>query len=257
MMGSSTIQKTLKIKVDADLVADCCNGEYHPVYFQENNCGINVAKSVISVRSNGLLSLVGAHGIVHLPTISNSDIQLDKGTVVDVLPICCADFPQISHNDIDGSNTSVSVGVITIGDISKKDLYMMIPMINSLFSGETQLAVTNESKNEVGLTQSLMNWVKGSCSKHVIFTIGGTSQKDEIQIRKVTQKVVDRVLNNIVDEMIDVYKAGKKDLPSYQGTIGICDNTLIVNLPGQVEVAKYYTEQLVDFVESIVHVLEK
>lgn len=132
---------------------------------------------------------------------------------------------------------------------------MMSTFIKHLFSCESHMTVTNVSEKVGELTKALINWTKGSCAKQVIVTIGGLSPKGNNHVREVTQKLLDRKLNKIYQKFTEVNK--EDAYYDYLGTVGIRKNCLIVNLPGLVEFAKYCLEKLVDYVETIVHVLEK
>merc|ERR1719204_867757 len=201
MMGSAMTQQTLKIELGEDFSANDRTGEYHPVYFHENKDGIIVAKSITSVRRN--TSLVGADGLVHLSFNGMHKTNFIKGTVVDVVPLCkviSAHFVSKTWRNVaakiqrDQKLNIVTVGVITTCENSKENLTMMAPLIKRLFSRERKVVIKNQIINELEFSKTLMCWTNGDCAKQVIFTIDGTSQKENINVRNVSQKLVDREL---------------------------------------------------------------
>jgi len=260
MMGSSMLQRTLRCDLGEDISADHFTGEYHPVYFHQSGNGLIVAKSAISSSSNRIASLVGAHGLVHLPINSTSDTYFLRGTVVDVVPMSnttAAQFEHIERTDIGSklSHRMVKVGIIAVGEISKRNVVMMTPLINRLFSSESQLAVTNVSENVAEITQALECWSSGNSARQVIFTIGAPSPNGADHVSEVTEKLVDRKLIKVSQKLAELQKECFHY--AYHGVVGIRENSLIVNLPVHADFAKHCLETLVDYVETIVYVLEK
>jgi len=259
MMGSLMPLRTLKCVLGEDISADFFTGEYHPVYFHQKSDGLIEAKSTMSSRTNRVASLVGAQGLVHLPINSTSDTYFLRGTVVDVIPMpsnSASQFGCMTRTHFVGksSHRMVKVGIILVGEFSKKNVIMMTPLINRLFSRESELAVTNVNENAAEITKALACWSSGSCTKQVIFTMGGPSLNGNNLVCEVIEKLFDRKLNKVSQKLAEFHK-GLHD-PNY-GTVGIRKKSLLVNLPVQFEFAKYYLEKLVEYVDTIVHVLEK
>jgi len=260
MMGSSMLQRTLRCDLGEDISADLFTGEYHPVYFHQSGNGLIVAKSAISSSTNRIASLVGAHGLVHLPINSTSDTYFLRGTVVDVVPMpntraAESGYIARTHNGSKPFPRMVKVGIIAVGEVLKKNLIFMSPLINRLFSSESELATTNVSENVAEITKALVCWSGGSSAKQVIFTIGAPSPNGNNHVCEVTEMLVDRKLNKVSQKLTQLKRGGFRN--AYHGIVGIRKNSLIVNLPEQVEFAKYCLEKLMDYVETIVHVLEK
>jgi len=263
MMGSASLHKSFKIELGHDLSIDDNAGDYHPVYFQEDNKGILVANSTKSIQNNQASSLIGAQGLIYLPNTNQSVVQLIKGTLVDVLPFGPADPTQYIRTTQDSMTYKVerstecafvSVGIITIGDCARKNVEMMTSMIEQLFANKVQWTIMNKSKN-AQLIRTITRWTSGSGAKQLILTIGGVSHKENMHVRKVTQKVVERELPWVVENMVNGFAVGSGDF--YRGTVGVCKKTLIVNLPEELKAAEHYLENLGDCVETIVYALEK
>jgi len=253
MTGSLISLRTLNCELGEDISADLFTGEYHPVYFDENSDGLIEAKSTMSSRTNRIASLVGAYGLVHLPINSTSDTYFSRRTVVDVIPMSntiASQFGYIPRTPFGGksSHSMVKLGIIAVGEVSKQNVVMMTPLINRLFSSESELEVSNVSENVAEISKAVECWSSGSSAKQVIFAIGGPL------LNEVIENVVDRKLNKVSQQLTELHK-GLHD--PYYGTVGIRKNSLIVCLPVQVEFARYSLEKLVDHVETIIHILEK
>lgn len=262
MMGSKTVLKSSKVQLGNDLCIDQNIGDYYPVYFQEDRKGTVVAKSTKSFQNHQASSLIGAQGLVYLPNADNSVVHLAKGAVVDVLPFGPAHAAQcirITHDSIaykverSKECAFVSVGIITVGEYDKKNVEMITQRLQQLFANKVQLTIKYKSKN-AQLMRAIIRWTNGTSAKQLILTIGGVSHKENIYVRKVTQRVVDRELPQVVEKMVDGYEVQGDKL--YRGTVGICKKTLIVNLPEELEAAEHCLEKLGDYVETIVYALE-
>jgi len=188
-----------------------------------------------------------------LPINSTSDTYFLRGTVVDVIPILNTSASQfgntaLTHFRGKPLHRMVKVGIIAVDEVSKKNVIMMTPLINRLFSCESELEVTNVSENVEKVTKAVECWSSKSSAKQVIFTIGGPS------LNEVIEKLVDRKLKKVSQQLTELHK-GLHD--PYYVTVGIRKNSLIVHLPAQVEFARYCLEKLVDHVETIIQILEK
>jgi len=114
-------------------------------------------------------------------------------------------------------------------------------------------------KNKSSASQlmvTLKHWTNSRYDKQVIFTVGGMGCKENVNVIKVTKSIVDRELSQVVKNIIK-RRAAAGDTCLYQGNVGICNKTLIVNLPGKIQAAENFLAELEVFLESIICALEK
>jgi len=261
MMGSSTPLKTLKIRFGEDLNVGSSE-EYRTVYFQEDNEGIREAKSTKLYQDGQACSLIGAQGLAHFPKVDKPVNNLEKGVIIDVIPIGptdptqCIPITETSNSESTIGNpadTFISVGIVTIGETAAKNVVIITPMINGLCVSKVRCTIIKNQSKNLELKQTLMHWTSGSSAQQIIFTVGGVSHKENTHVQKVTRDMVDRELPQFVAMMTDGYS----DNFVYRGTIGICQRSLIVNLPEEVDTAEHYLKKMEAFVETIIYALEK
>jgi len=263
MMGSSAQLKTIKLNFGEDLNLDHSVEEYRTVYFQEDNNGIREAKSTTLYRDGQACSLIGAQGLAHFPKVDKRENLVEKGAIIEVIPIGPTDptkyipITESCNSESTRGNQSeglISVGIITIGEMAVKIVGILKPMIGELFESKVRSTIKNQSK--LLLRETLMDWTNGSGAKQIIFTVGGVSQKDNTHVQMVTRDMINRELREFVAMMTNGYT----DNLVYRGTIGICQKSLIVNLPEEVDTAKHYLKKMEAFVktmETIIYALEK
>jgi len=263
MMGSIPSLESFQIELGEN-VSSNRHGDYHPIYFQEDHRGAIVAKNTTSWKSNKCFSMIGAQAFLHLSPYNKSDIYLDKGAIVDIIPIHMTDSVQqmrmmqrklMQNMERNLQSTFVTVGIITIGESDRKDLVMIQQMIRGLFSTTVYCTVKNKSSAEM-LMMTMKHWTSVSTTKRVIFTVGGVGSKSTVDVRKVTEKVIDRELSQVVNNMSEGYKVGIGERFDYKGTVGICRKTIIINLPENVKALKHCLLKLEVYVETIICALE-
>lgn len=263
MMGSSAQLKTIKLNFGEDLNLDHSVEEYRTVYFQEDNNGIREAKSTTLYRDGQACSLIGAQGLAHFPKVDKRENLVEKGAIIEVIPFGPTNLTKYipitesSNSESTRGNQAeglISVGIITIGEMAVKIVGIIKPMIRELFASKVRSTIKNQSKLQ--LRETLSRWTNGSGAKQIIFTVGGVSQKDNTHVQKVTRDMVDGELREFVAMMTN----GCSGKLVYRGTIGICQKSLIVNLPEEVDTAKHYLKKMEAFVktmETIIYALEK
>jgi len=267
MMSSSAVKhETFRVVLGEDVRLDPNQSLYEFVNFVKNTTGIVVAK----LRRDPELSLQRAQAILHIPKASKVKSYLLEGTVVDVLPCGEIDPGLLSsilesnkvtsgeghknRNKSNSSNMPLSVGIITISDSSKPKVNAIISMVHQLFFCGNDCSMKFTNKNSPQLLQIMIDWTRGSNAKQLIFTVGGVGHKDKIHVSSVTQSLCKRELREVVKKMFEEY-GDVNDVLSYRGTVGVCNKTLIVNLPEKEVVAKHCLKKLQDYVEAIIYAL--
>jgi len=72
-----------------------------------------------------------------------------------------------------------------------------------------------------------------------------------VDVRKVTHKVIDRELTQIITNLTKQFKAGTGTF-DYRGTVGISRKTIIINLPIKWKALVYCVVKLKVYVETII-----
>jgi len=268
MISSSAVKhEAFRAVLGEDVRLNPIQAAYEFVNFEKNMNGTVVAK----LRRDPEFSLQRAQAILHIPKASKVKSYLLEGTVVDVLP-CGEIDPSLlssilesnkanigeSHknrNKNNPSNMPVSVGIITLTDSAKPKSSAIASMVQQLFSCSTDCSNKVANKNSPQLLQIMLDWTRGSNAKQLIFTVGGVGHKDKIHVSSVTQSLSQRELHDVVQKMFKEYKGDVIDVLSYRGTVGVCNKTLIVNLPEKEAVAKHCLKQLQNYVETKMHTL--
>merc|ERR1719419_1578957 len=132
---------------------------------------------------------------------------------------------------------------------------MIQQMIRGLFSTMVYLTVKNKSSCEM-LMMTMKHWTGVTTAKRVIFTIGGVGRKNAVDVRKVTEKVIDRELSQVVNYMTEGYTVGTGETFDYNGTVGICQKAIIINLPENLKALEHCLMKLEVYVETIICLLE-
>jgi len=202
---------------------------------------------------------------LHLPSYDNPDFYLEKGAIADVIPIHLTDSVQqmremerilMRNMESNLRSTFVSVGIITIGESDREDLIMIQQMVMNLFSSTVYWTVKSKSSAEM-LLMTMKHWTSVSTAKRVIFTIGGVGSKKTVDVRKVTEKVINRELPQVVSNMTEGYEVGTGETFNYKGTVGICRKTIIANLPKNIKALEHCLMKLEVYLETLIGVFEK
>jgi len=255
MMGSLATPENFKSEISEDLRAVNNIEEYYPAYFQEGSKRLIVPKNTNSHGNSQESSLIAAKGIVDFSTVTKKEKHVVKGAVAEV------DLSGLTDN-ISNNLTSnkegrfIHVGIVTVVESARKHLATVKLMIQQLFSSNVWWTVKHQSKN-LKLMKTLVNWTTGSSAKQLIFTMGGVSHEESEYVQQATKRAVDRELPHLVEKLLDGYNVAVNDKFLYQGAVGICQKTLIVNLPEQVQVVEHCLQKLKPYVETIVYALEK
>jgi len=269
MISSSAVKhEAFRVVLGEDVHLDPNRPGYEFVNFEKNTGGVVVAK----LRRDPEFSLQRAQAILHIPKASTAKSYLVEGAVVDVLP-CGEIDPSLLASILESNkvtsgeghknrnkNTSscmpVSVGIIAISDSSKPKTSGITSMVHRLFSCSADCSIKFTNKYSPQLLQIMLDWTRGSNAKQLIFTVGGVGHKDKIHVSSVTQSLSQRELYDVVKKMFQEYKGDVHDFLSYRGTVGVCNKTLIVNLPEKEVVAKHCLKQLQNYVEMIINALQ-
>jgi len=257
MMGSTAVRhKIIRAVLGEDVRLNADHPEYRFVYMHKDSRGAHV------VRSNGILQNRNlSQALLFLPKADTVSMFL-AGTVVEVLLFGQLNsshlFNQIGNSQVPSNDSImkkekkkiVSVGVITFRESSQKKVTEVISMIKKLFSQEVECSMKTTSTVTPQLLQIMQDWTYGANTKQVIFTIGGVGLKDKLHVCKVTQQLARRELHKIVEKMFDGYKAEEKDVFVYRGTVGICNKSLIVNLPEKESAAKHCLKNLENYMDT-------
>jgi len=268
MMSSSAVKhEALRVVLGEDVCLNPNQSSYEFVNFQKTGGEVSV-----KLRREPEFSLDRAQAILHIPKASKVKSYLLEGTVVDVLPCGEIDPSLLSiilerntatagevHKTRNKSNTPnmpVSVGIITLSDSAKQKSSAITSMVHQLFSCSADCSNKVTTKNSPQLLPILLDWTRGKNAKQLVFTVGGVGHKDKIHVSSVTQSLSQRELHGVAEKMFKDYKGEVSDFLSYRGTVGICNKTLIVNLPEKEVVAKHCLKQLQFVVEAIINSLK-
>jgi len=191
------------------------------------------------------------------------------GMVVDVLLFeqlySCQLFNEIDNTRLpptDGMKKRectnlVSVGVITFRESTRQKASAVMSMIKKMFSQKVDCSMKTSSTIAPQLLQIMQDWTHGANAKRVIFTIGGVGLKDKLHVCNITQQLAKVELHKIVEKMFDGYKTEENDVFVYRGTVGICNKSLIVNLPEKESAAKHCLRNLENYMDTIMIALQQ
>jgi len=158
---------------------------------------------------------------------------------------------------MDFESESFSVGIISLGEAANENLVMVTPMIQQLISRKLYFTIDNQSIKSSQLVQTLLGWTRGNSAKDFIFTLGGVSRKEDVHVLKVTKSVLNPELALVAEKMIAGLSSEANGVHFYQGTVGICLKSIIINLPGKVDAAEHCLQKLEDYVETFIQTVEK
>jgi len=142
MVGALTRTNSCIVELGEEFSLDRRVGDYRPIFFKENKGGVIVVESTRSLKSHRAFSLSGAHALVHLSSCDKSALKLEKGSIVSVVLIDESMYLQralmmdqmvIQNMRTNMQHMFVSVGIVTIDEISNQVMGKLTPKICSMF----------------------------------------------------------------------------------------------------------------------------